>query len=191
MSSVAISYELPTWPFDMTQNDRVTSEERIVLAVGAYVIQAQELEHLLKFLLPMTDEADPSLKAVIGRSAALSKKPMGVVAQAFVKSCPGDIAALQEHFAKIISDRNEIVHHFSARFGPLLNAKQFEEILREFKRRHRQVKDLIQTLRPMALKVVEVLRDGPYAGTDQYEEFARVFLALQSRWLSSKKCGGA
>jgi len=109
-----------------------------------------------------------------------------VVTREFVKAGAGDVADLQKLFAEIVFERNQIVHHFSARFASLLSANQYEEILKELKGHHRRVTDLIQALRPAALAVMEALRDGPYAGTDEYDEFARFCLALRMRWLNGE-----
>ncbi|WP_448101904.1 hypothetical protein [Luteibacter jiangsuensis] len=76
----------------------------------------------------MTDETDPSLTAALDRSAILSKKSLGVVTREFVKAGAGDVADLQKLFAEIVFERNQIVHHFSARFAPSylrINTKRY------------------------------------------------------------------
>lgn len=157
-------------------------KDRILRAVGAYVLQAQELEHLLRFLLPMTDENEPSFTGILSRSAKLSKKSLGLMATEFTRAMSGDIAELQQQIAEIIAERNEIVHQFASRFAHLISSNQFEEILTEMRRRHQRVTDLIRVLRPSVLAVLDALRDGPYAGTESYEEFSRLCLTLRSRW---------
>jgi hypothetical protein len=157
----------------------MTPDQQIACAIGICVLQSQELERLFKLIVPMTSSDDPSVAAILRRGAAISKKTLGAVAGDFVKAFSGDVAALKEQVAKVVSERNEVVHHFSERFGALLAANQHEEVLHELRQRQERASILFGTLRQIALAITEALRDTTYAGTNEYEGIAELCASLR------------
>jgi hypothetical protein len=142
----------------MALPSELTLQQRLGCAVGLYVLQCEELEQLLKGLTPFMDSSDASVAGILARSAALKKKTLGIVARQFLNGVSGDAGDFKRYLAKIIEERNEVVHHFSERFGPLLAAGRQEEIFSDLKRRHREAAALSQALREMASQLGELLQ---------------------------------
>ena len=54
--------------------------------IGAIVLSTQEAERYLKFILPFTETADPSISAVLSRADKLKKRTLGDLIGRFVDS---------------------------------------------------------------------------------------------------------
>lgn len=163
--------------------------QRIVYAVGAFVLLTQELEGLFKYLVPMMNVDEPSLGAILRRSAKTAKQTLGPVAGQFVHSSTSHSNDFEVLVRQIVAERNEVVHHFNKVFGPLVASGDPAEALSQLRQRHERALALTQALRAVAVQASEALRDHVYAGTEQYDEMAslcRSFRAsLESRVASS------
>jgi hypothetical protein len=144
--------------------------QRIVYAVGAFVLHTQELERLFKYLVPMMNADDPSVGAILRRGAATARQTLGAVASRFIDASTSDSDAFGAFVRQVVTERNEVVHHFNEHFGPAIASGNPEEALALLRQRHERVLALIQSLREVALHVTEALRDRVFSGTAQYDE---------------------
>ncbi|UPG84313.1 hypothetical protein L2Y94_13280 [Luteibacter aegosomatis] len=158
------------------------TNQRIVCAIGVLVLESQGLEQLLKFIVPMTDAGDPSIAGILDRASALASKPLGLLSSRFVDACVGDTDSLMALIKQVVSERNEVVHHFGHRFGPLLASGHHAEVLDELRARNRRARELRHLLQPIVLAVMEALRDGVYANTSEYQEMSELCMSLRDRW---------
>lgn len=158
------------------------TDHRIVSAIGVLVLESQGLEQLLKFIVPMTGTGDPSITGILGRALALASKPLGLLAGRFVDACAGDTDSLMALIKQVVYERNEVVHHFGQRFGPLLASGHHAEVLDELRARNRRARELRHLLQPIALAVMEAIRDGVYANTPEYQEMSDLCMSLRARW---------
>jgi hypothetical protein len=154
--------------------------QRIIASVGAFVLQTQKIEHLFKFLLPMMNSDDPSLGAILKRQASLSKKTLGTLAEQFVNASTGKTDALEAYVRQLVDDRNEVVHHFTERFGALIGTEKYDDVLTQLRDRRERASALGRVLRASAFAVTEALRHGAFSGTEKYEEMADLCRQLRA-----------
>jgi hypothetical protein len=154
--------------------------QRIIASVGAFVLQTQQIEHVFKFLLPMMNSDDPSLGAILKRQASLSKKTLGTLAGEFINGSAGETDALEAYVRQLVADRNEVVHHFNERFGALIEAEEYDDVLTQLRDRRERASTLGRALRACAFAVTEALRDGAFSGTEQCEEMADLCRQLRA-----------
>lgn len=166
----------------MSGPQKLDPTQQIVFAVGVFVVKSQELEQLFKYLVPMMNSGDPSLGSILDRHAAIAKKSLGMVAGQFVSAASGDIGALQDYVQQVVRERNEVVHHFSRTFGPLIASGKQAEALSELRKRQERASSLTRVLRELALCVTDALRDVTFAGTEQYAEMAEFCRCLRASW---------
>jgi hypothetical protein len=165
----------------MSQASALEPNHRIALAIGAYVLQCQQLERLFKFIVPVTTPDDPSLSGILQRQTALSKKTLGTVAGDFVKVLTGDTEEISLHLRQIVNERNEVVHAFHDRYGELLAAGKHEEILAQLKTKHQRAMAFSRVLRAIAFGILEAFRDGPYRGTDEYADIENLCRSVRAQ----------
>lgn len=165
----------------MSAQEPLSPGHRIACAIGVFVLQSQEMEHLFKFLIAMMGGGDPSLSAKLSVAAAIEKRSLGQLLDPLVDRFTGDIEPLKTHIKRVVDERNEVVHHFSKRFGPLMAEGRYEAILQELKNRRERAEELVFIFRELALEILETLRDTTYVDTDEYQEFATLCAKLRAR----------
>lgn len=165
----------------MSTQEPLSPGQRIACAIGVFVLQSQEMEHLFKFLVAMTGTDDPSLSAKLSFAAAIEKRSLGKISGLLVDGFAGDTEPLKAHIKRIVDERNEVVHHFSKRFGSLMAEGRHDAILQELKNRRERAEELVLIFRELALEILETLRDTTYVDTDEYQEFATLCAKLRAR----------
>jgi len=156
----------------MAKPSSLNPNQRIYVAVGAYVVLCQELEHLLKHLIAMTNADDPSITGILKRHAAQEKHSLGMTAGAFVKVSQGETEGLREHLRQIVTERNDIVHKLGEHYGSLIAEGKHEEVLAQLKDKFERALNFTKMLRGAALAILEAFRDGPFRNTDEYSQMA-------------------
>jgi hypothetical protein len=154
--------------------ETLAPSQKILCAVGAIVLTCQEIERHLKFLVPFMNADDPTAASVLARHAKLARRSLGKVAGQFVGAMSGDIEALESHVKQVVSERNELVHHFQERYGDTLARAGHDELLEALRAQHSRALLLLRALREMALAVAETMRDSVFAGTPEEGEIAKL-----------------
>jgi hypothetical protein len=145
----------------MALPSELTLQQKLGCAVGLYILQCQELERLLKGIVPLMSNEDPSVTGLMDRARALKKQSLGLVAGKFMERASGDIEDFKGYVGKIVDDRNEVVHHFSERLGPLLESGMHDELFAELRRQHTAAAAFSRALRELASAIQAALCDDP------------------------------
>jgi hypothetical protein len=166
--------------------------QRVIYAVGAFVLCTQELERFLKFIVPFTSSDAADLSSVTGRHLALSRKTLGFIAGKFSEAMTDGTVEMQAHIKQIVDERNQVVHHFAEHFKDTLSRGAHDEVLDSLRGRHERALHLLQTLRMLALELMKTLRDSVYRGTEEYADFADLCESLRTSVVNmamDPKCG--
>jgi len=146
--------------------------EKVAFAVGAIVLRCQEIERLLKFVVPFTSGGSPTWPEIFARLDDLARNTLGEIAGKFVDTTSGDVEAFKVYVKELVNRRNDVVHHFGTKYGARLAAGRHGEVLAELRQLYRDTAALLQALREMTADIMEATRDTLYVGTDDYEGFA-------------------
>ena len=159
--------------------DRRDPMQKIVYAVGLFVLCSQEIERQFKFILPFTNNDDPSWEGILARHNKLSKRTLGEVAGQFVETATGTVEILKQQIQCAVDNRNRIVHHFNDTYGPLLSQNKHDEILAMLKQQHEEAIILLNMLRAITLAIVQSLRDTVYRDCVHRDEIAAICSQLE------------
>ena len=148
--------------------------------IGQIVLETQEAERLFKLILPFTDEADPSFAAALQRAKKLTRTSFGELGKKFAAagvSNDGFAAHLQE----LADERNRVVHHFAETYGALIATGQTAAVSTRLRTLLANIRVLHRMLAGIALVMLEVMLEGPFAGTDEYRDLAELCKAYRVR----------
>ena len=160
----------------------IEPKQRIACAIGSYVLLSQEVEQLFKFVIPVTNDRDPSFAAILARRCALERETLGSVSGKFLRSLNSSTDEIEHLLTEVVAERNQIIHHFSSAFGDLLAAENYNETLRLLEQRHQRMRQVLMMLRGLALAVLELMRDGPFRDTLEFDEMATLCASLRGIW---------
>lgn len=158
----------------MPTKSNLNDNQRVVYVTGAIVLCCQQIELLLKYIVPHLAQGDSNLSSVLLRHAKLERRPLGDVAGKFVEGLEGDAEHLRAYVQRVVDRRNELVHHFTQRYGDLLRAGNHGQVLGVLRQQHEDAVGLMRLLSELAVHLSEALRDTTFAGTDEYAEFSEV-----------------
>ena len=150
----------------------LSPEQKIVYAVGGLVLCFQEIERHFKFLVPLFDGDRQTWSSVLAKHQNLSREPLGRVVGLFLAATTGDRDELQGFLKRLVDQRNEVVHHFSEKFGHQIAEGDYRAVADELKTLHERATDLLKTLRELAILAVESMRDTVFLRTESYDEIA-------------------
>src|SRR5688572_15557970 len=160
----------------------------LVELVGAIVLATQDVEHWLKAILPFIDDGtDPSLRSALQRHERLKLQSFGNLKNKFLDESDSN-AAFVAHLDSLVSRRNAIAHHYVETYGQAIAAGRHYDVARELRVLLRDIDEFGRLLQLSALAIFEAMRDTTFAGTDEYEEFARTCAQFRelagrpSRW---------
>ncbi len=159
----------------------LSPDQRIIYAVGTIVLCCQEIECHFKFIVPFIDSNDPSLTSILARHQYLTKKTFGEVAGRFIDRTTGDTESLRLHVKHVVSERNDLIHHFSDVYRELLSAHLYDDVLDALKRQHQRALNLLRMLQEISLGLIEALRDTTFRDTEQYDDLAAVCDKIKRR----------
>lgn len=152
--------------------DKLSPDQRIIYAVGAIALCCHEIEQHFKHIVPFANSGDPSLSAALKRREKLSKKPLGEVAEMFMKASSESSESFRLLVKDVIDKRNSVIHHFYETHGSRLNEGLHEEVISDLKSQHSEAVTLLKMLRELSLALVEVMRDTTFRNTEHYKELA-------------------
>ena len=110
-------------------------QERVAYNIGLVVIRSQYLEKNLKLIVAAMKQIDAN--TLPGRLDSMQRRPLGQVVKEFVAGTTvqgGNIADVETYFSRLVSRRNDVVHHFFEAFGADLAAGNEKRVLRELAR---------------------------------------------------------
>lgn len=143
--------------------------------VGRNVIRVQSLESGLKALVPFLDlgEASHCLEGLLDRHAQVARNTLGQLVGLFRGSTSSDDPRFAEAVEKILSDRNNLVHHFHATFGPQTStAEGCARVSAQLDEPFEAIKLFERLVNGLLLDVLHALRDTTFKDSSEYEEFA-------------------
>lgn len=157
-----------------------TEERRLLLAaihsqIGRNVIRVQSLEIGLKTLVPFLDlrGASHCLDGLLDRRAQVSKNTLGQLVGAFLNSASSADPRFAGAVEKILSDRNNLVHHFHVTFGARMSsAEGCRWVSAQLDEQYESIKRFERLVNGFLLDLLHTLRDTTFQGHPQYEEFA-------------------
>lgn len=110
--------------------DQLPFPEKLAYNIGLIVLESQELERQLKFIVAVSSES--TAKSANERHENLRSRPLGEVVKQLIgnTTCTsGSIDELEAFFRSLLDRRNKVVHHFSETYGDDLKAGRHSEIL--------------------------------------------------------------
>lgn len=149
--------------------------------IGAIVLSTQASERYLKLILPFTDTRDPSVGAALARHEKLKRRTLGELVGKFVDTATSKSEHFQQDLAKLVDDRNMVVHHFSETFGEQLRAGDAAIVISSLRIMRANARSFELVIERTALGLVEGLRDTTFRGTSEFEDFAALCSEFRER----------
>lgn len=134
--------------------------EKIQRLVGAIVLECQNAENALKFVLPFLNNADDtSLGAAITKHEQLKKRTFGFLADTLVKSTTSDTMHFSQHMEYLVTTRNQVVHHFNETYSEELLSGDIQDVFSSLETLLTNLKTLRFGIEKIALVICESTRD--------------------------------
>ncbi len=148
--------------------------DKIFRLVGTIVLESQRVERNLKLILPFVDSGAIGLGESLQKLRKQEKHSLGKLVGNFVDSSTSDSLDFAQYMARLVSTRNQVVHHFHENFGAQLESGAQQEVLTALEQALLDLKNFGNLIEKIVLSVLEALRDTTYAETPEYEQFAAV-----------------
>ena len=149
--------------------------------VGRNVIRVQILEVALKSFVPVLDlqgarHAPDGLPERTERAQTLGQ---------LIGSLQGSLTSSDEAFddllSRVVADRNDLVHHFPAKYGSMSRtADGHSALLRKLDHQLEDIKSLENLMHGLFLGFLKALRDNQAAGSESYRDFASIHDEVES-----------
>jgi hypothetical protein len=161
-------------------SEATSHADNILRLIGALVLTSQEVERLLKAVLPYANSKDTSVGAALQRHSELKRKPLGELVGLLLK-----YSSVAHDFRRDMEDlvdrRNRLVHHFEETYGPLLAEGRHEDVVSALERQLADLRGFRSAAREMALFVLEALRDVTFRDRPEYGEIAAACASIRQR----------
>ena len=151
--------------------------------VGRNVIRVQFLERALKTFVPFVDlqGAKHALDDLPRRGEKVWKQTLGQLIGSFQDSLTSSDKHFDDLLSRVVADRNDLVHHFPAKYGSLSRtADGHAELLAKLDRQLEDIKSLESVMHGLLLEFLRILRDTQAAGSDSYRDFASIYDDVES-----------
>jgi hypothetical protein len=149
--------------------------------IGAIVISAQEAEQYLKMILPFTNSQGQSISGVLERNGELKKGTLGKLVGQFLDSHTSHTSDFVSRLKQIVTERNQIVHHFGETYGERLRSGQVELVADSLRAQLAGINAFNEALQNTALHLFEAVRDTTFNGTPEYQLMADLCASIRSR----------
>jgi hypothetical protein len=151
--------------------------------VGRNVIRVQILEGALKSFVPVVDlqGARHALDGLPERTERALKQTLGQLIGSFQASLTSSDEAFDHLLSRVVADRNDLVHHFPAKFGSMSRTEEgHSALLRKLDYQLEEIKSLERLVHGLLLGFLKVLRDNQAAGSEGYRDFASIHDEVES-----------
>ena len=143
--------------------------------VGRNVIRVQALERGLKALVPLLDLQGKShcFDGLEDRSAQSARNTLGQLVGSFLRSTSGDNSGFTETFEKIVTDRNNLVHHFHDLIGTMMSTSEgCVRAKQQLDEQFELIKLFENLVNALIMEVLHAIRDITFRGTTEHGDFA-------------------
>lgn len=151
--------------------------------VGRNIVRVQALETSLKTLLPfIRHNEEHCLAGLNERRQQFVRKTLGELAGAFADCNQTPSDEFTTYLAKIVNNRNNLVHHFGQIYGAAAaeSVNGCREVIGQLDNQFKEIKELERIANEMLLEILQALRDVTFAGTDTYKDFAALCQELKT-----------
>ena len=139
--------------------DQLPLAGKLAHNIGLIVLESQELERHLKFVVAATDPSGD--RSVIELHQKLERRSLGDVVKRFlgnVTVTEGSVADLEAYFLSLLDRRNKVVHHFFETYGLDLEAGRGSEVLASLAALHCELRQVAITFRGVNQMFLEALQ---------------------------------
>ncbi|QOW22030.1 hypothetical protein [Novilysobacter avium] len=149
-----------------------SDKNEILRLVGGIVLTSQDVERYLKHVLPYIGNGELSVSSQIARHEKLKKRMLGLLVGELVDSSTSDSLDFSQHMARIVHDRNQVVHHFNETYGQQLSTGSADEVKASLQSVLANLTNLKSVTEQMMAIVLEGLRDITFANTPEQTQMA-------------------
>lgn len=110
--------------------DQLSFGTKLAHNIGLVVLESQELERHLKFIVAVSSHS--ATKSLTDRHRSLRNRSLGEVVKRLMDNVTvtsGSIEDLETYFRSLLDRRNKVVHHFFEAYADDLKAERHTEIL--------------------------------------------------------------
>jgi hypothetical protein len=147
--------------------------------VGRNVVRVQSLEVGLKTLLPFLDlrGASHCLDGLLDRQTEVARNTLGQLIGAFLSLTSSDDPRFPESVQRILSDRNNLVHHFHTTLGVRTSTQEgCAWVIAQLDEQFEAIKLFERLVTGLLLEVLHALRDTTFKNSPGYDDFAGLCL---------------
>jgi hypothetical protein len=148
------------------------------------------LEASLKTLLPFIKHGEEHCLAGLNeRHKQFVRKTLGELVGAFADCNQTPSDEFTTYLAKIVNDRNNLVHHFGQLYGTTAakGVAGCRQVIEHLDSQFKEIKELERIANEMLLEILRALRDVTFAGTNKHEDFAALCRELETALAAASK----